>query len=158
MSCSLAATSSARSRSQGCPQPVESSLCGIRGTSEGCERGLEAEDHHGACTLFGDARKVAGSEPREDLGGAGMRLRPAVGSEVTVCLLATFIGERDNALLDNDQTLALRHVEGLQQFGGLQAADLDGELRVEVVAQHDKGTDRIGCRAAVRVHRADSSP
>ena len=138
--------------------PVECSLGGSGGTIKGCERGLEAKDRHGAGPLLGDAREVAGSDPLEDLGSVGMRLRPAVRSEVAVCLLATFIGERDNTVLDNDQTLSLRDVEGAQEFRGLQAADLDGELRVEAVAQHRQGPDRLGCRAGVRVHQADSSP
>ena len=87
-------------------QPVEGSLGGSGGTIEGRKRGLEAKDGHGAGPLFGDAREIAGSDAREHLGGVGMGLRQAVRSEVAVCLLATFIGERDNTVLDDDQTLA----------------------------------------------------
>jgi hypothetical protein len=134
----------------GRPQPVKGPLRGIRGTSEGCKRGLEAKDSHGAGPLLGYAREVAWSDPFEDLGSVGMRLRPAVRSEVAVCLLAAFIGERDNTVLDNDQTLTLREVEGAQEFAGLQATDLDGELSVEAVAQHRQRPDRPG--AGVCVH------
>jgi hypothetical protein len=116
--------------------PVEGSFGSGGGGIKGCKRGLEAKDRHGAGPLLGDAREVAGSDPLEDLGSVGMRLRPAVGAEVAVCLLAPFLGERDNTVLDNDQTLSLSDVEGAQEFGGLQAADRDGELRVETVAQY----------------------
>ena len=138
--------------------PVKRALGSGGGTIKGCERGLEADDRDGARPLLGDAREVAGSDPLEDFGSVRMRLRPAVRSEVSECLLATPICERDNTVVDNDQTPALCNVEGEKEFGGLQAADLDGQLRVEAVAQNRKGLDRLEMPRRRSCPSTDSSP
>ena len=65
-----------------------------------------------------------------------MSLRPAVRSELAMCLLETFACERNKVVVDDEKTLALRDIQGPQEVRRVEAADLGGELNVEAAAQH----------------------
>ena len=63
LSCSRAATSAARCQSRAAPSQSRARSARVGGIVERAERGLEAQDRHGAGPLLGDARQVARSDP-----------------------------------------------------------------------------------------------
>ena len=81
-----------------------------------------------------------------------MSRRLTVRTKVVVGLLATSGSEPDETALDDDKPFALRDVQGPQEVRGRQAADLDRELNVELVAQDRQSPDHSGCRADVPIH------
>ena len=129
--------------------PVEGTLGGVGGIVERRERGLEAKDRHGAGPLLGDARAGRAGRTRSSTSAAwACACRLAVRSEVAMCLLAAsrVNGTRPSSTTTRPWPCAMSRAR--RRSAGVQAADLDGELNVEAVAQHRQGLDRLGCRAA----------
>jgi len=81
-----------------------------------------------------------------------------VRTEGIVGAIARSWSEPDETTLDGEQPLALGTVQGLQEVRRHQAADLDRELNVELLAQDGQGADQLGCGADVPIHPTDSSP
>jgi hypothetical protein len=102
--------------------------------------------------LLCDAGEIARSDPFEHPSSMSVSLRPAVRSELAACLLETLARERHKVILDHEQTLTLRGIEGPQKIRRLQAADLDGELNVERAAQHGQRLNRLCNCPDVLIH------
>ena len=69
-----------------------------------------------------------------------------------VGLLASPRAEPDETALDDDKAFALCDVQGPQEVHRRQAADLDRELNVELVAQNRQSPDQFRCGASVSIH------
>ena len=87
-----------------------------------------------------------------------MRRRLAMRTKAVVGRFALPGREPDETALDDDEPLALRDVHGPQEVRRRQAADLDRELNVELLAQDGQRADQLGCGADVPIHPTDSSP
>ena len=138
--------------------PVEGPLGGVRGSVECAECGLEAQDGHGACPLLCDSLQVAGSHPLQRCCRVCMSRGLTVRTEVAVGVIALPGGEPDQAALDDHEPVALCTVHRPQKIRRRQAADVDRELKVELVTQDRQGADQLGCGTDVPIHPTDSSP
>ena len=132
--------------------PVKGTLGGVGGIVERAKRGLEAKDRHGAGPLLGDARQVAWSHPLQRFCGVCMSRRLPMRPKILVGLLAAPGAEPDETALDDDKTFALCDIQGPQEVRRRQAADLDRELNVELVAQDRQSPDQFRCGASVSIH------
>ena len=141
-----------------CHLPVVGPLGRVGGIVKRAERLLDAEDRHGTGALLGDAREVAGSQPLQRLGRMGVRRRLALRAKAVVGQLALPGREPDEAAIDDDESLALRDVDGPEQVRRREAADVDRQLHVERVAKDGQRVDQPGCGVDVAIHRTDSSP
>jgi hypothetical protein len=85
------------------------------------------------------------------------RGRLTVRAQVPVGILAPGRGEPDEPTLDDEAARSLREVQRAQKVRTRQAADLDGELNVDVVTEDRERLDRFGLRACLRIPPTDSS-
>ena len=88
---------------------------------------------------------------RSSVRRAGMRRRLVMRTKVAIGILAPRRREPDETVLDDDAAPSC-DVQCPKEVHPRQAADLDRQLNVEVVAQHGQRADELGCAAAVPIH------
>ncbi len=88
--------------------------------------------------------------------GVGRRL--PVRSKVTVGLFAHAGSESNETVLDDHKPLALRGIHGPEEIGRSEAADLGGELDIELVTEHGQRSHQARCGARASIHPSTVAP
>ena len=88
--------------------------------------------------------------------GVGRRL--PVRSKVTVGLFARAGSEFNETVLDDHKPLALRGIHGPEEIGRSEAADLGGELDIELVTEHGQRSHQARCGARASIHPSTVAP